>query len=108
MRPFAKLVFALLAAASLGACTHSIHLVHVSDFDPYDPKSGGKMVEGRAEQFVILWFEDDTNYVDRALDQLMKSCPRGRIQGITTQYSTSHGFFSWTNKILMRGLCVRA
>ena len=29
----------------------------------------------------------------------------GRIEGITTQISTSLGFFSWTNKVLMKGFC---
>jgi hypothetical protein len=65
------------------------------------------MVEARTEQFVIMGFTGDTKYVDQAYDKLQGTCQGGKIQGITTQFSTSHGFFSWTNKILMRGLCIR-
>ena len=99
-------LFCLLLVLVASACTHSIHLVHVSDFLPYAPGKRGRLVEARSEQFVILGFADDTNYVDRAYDRLQQKCRRGRIKGITTQFSTSHGFFSWTNKILMRGTCL--
>lgn len=99
----------LLAAALLApaACTHSIHLVHVSDFDPGVAKDRGKWITAKTEQFVIMGFKFDTEYVDRAYRMLQEDCRGGKVQGITTQFSTSHGFFSWTNKILMQGLCVR-
>jgi len=35
---------------------------------------------------------------------LMTQC-NGRLSAVTTQYSTSHGFLHWTNKIRMQGLC---
>jgi hypothetical protein len=91
----------------LAGCTYSVHQVHVSDFDPGVEKSRGRMIEAKTDQFVILSFAFNTDYVGKAYEKLMAECKGGRIQGITTQYSTSHGFFSWTNKILMKGLCVK-
>jgi hypothetical protein len=29
------------------------------------------------------------------------------VTGIATKYYTEHGFFSWTNHIVMQGLCVQ-
>ncbi|HEY8270176.1 MAG TPA: hypothetical protein VIG33_04760, partial [Pseudobdellovibrionaceae bacterium] len=49
-----------------------------------------------------------TNYVDQARRKLISQCPHGEISGISTQYSTSLGFFSWTHKVLMQGLCTKA
>lgn len=87
-------------------CAHSIHDVYMSDAgDRYSSLESGKVVRGRAEQFVILGFVTETNYVDVAKNQLIAQCPTGEISSITTQYSTSLGFFSWTNKVLMEGLC---
>lgn len=96
-----------IALALLGGCTHSIHMVHVSDYEPYAKLEGGDIIKANSEQFVVMGFVDNTAYVNQAFERLQDKCPNGRIQGITTQYSTSHGFFSWTNKILMQGLCVK-
>ena len=98
--------FAVLLALAV-SCTHSIHLVHVSGFDPGVPLDQGKLVEAQSEQFVILGITDDSDYVNQAHAKLLSACTSGSLQGITTQFSTSHGFLSWTNKILMRGLCVK-
>lgn len=97
----------LSLAAALSGCAHSIHQVHTSDFNPYSEIERGEMVKGYAEQFVVLGFVQETNYVNTAQQKLMAACPTGAITGITTQYSTSLGFFSWTNKIMMQGLCVK-
>lgn len=98
---------ALMISLSIGTgCTHSIHLVHVSDFAPHKPVAAGKLVQAKSEQFTIMGFVSDTKYVDQAYAAIQAKCPNGEIQGVTTQYSTSHGFFSWTNKILIRGLCL--
>ena len=96
----------LLLLLALSGCTHSIHLVHTSGFSPYSDKESGKPVSSRSEQFVILSLVGNTDYVEEAYQNLIKQCPKGSIKGITTQYSTSHGFFSWTNKIFMQGTCV--
>jgi hypothetical protein len=81
-------------------------LVHLSGFDPRVKKGTGKMIEARSEQFTIMGFTMDTNYVEQARESLMNQCANGQIEGISTQFSTSHGFFSWRNKILMKGICI--
>ncbi|MEI6834549.1 MAG: hypothetical protein WCL28_11220, partial [bacterium] len=78
----------------------------VSDFDPYGAQDAGKLIKANTEQFAVMGFVRDSSYVDKAYRELQEKCKNGRIQGITTQYSTSLGFFSWTNKILMQGTCV--
>lgn len=100
------IMISMLSSLMTTSCMHSIHEVHVSDFEPYKPFEGGDIVKADTEQFAILGFVSDTNYVDDAYRSLQEKCPKGRLQGITTQYSTSLGFFSWHNKILMQGLCV--
>lgn len=91
----------------LGGCAHSIHNVHVSDFTPAKPIESGDMVKAKSEQFVIMGFATETLYVDQAYQKLLAACPNRPISNISTQFSTSLGFFSWTNKVLMQGLCVR-
>jgi len=103
-----KLLLPLLAVTTLTmmGCTHSIHMVHTDGFDGQMPTaSKAKYIEARSEQNVVLWFADDTDYVEEAKDKLMKQCD-GDIRAVSTQYSTSHGFLHWTNKILMKGVCV--
>lgn len=99
------LMVGLLLVISAG-CAHSIHEVHTSDFVPMAEIESGKMVRGYGEQFVVMGFVSETNYVDQAYRELQSQCPGGQITGITTQISTSMGFFSWTNKALMQGLCL--
>ena len=90
------------------ACTHSIHMVHVSDFSPtFKSKQDGRIVNSQAEQSVILGFVTETQFVNIALNRLMEQCQGGTLQGITTEYLTSHGFFSWTNQIQMKALCIK-
>lgn len=88
------------------SCTHSVHLVHVGDFKPYQKLTSGQVIEAAAEQFVFLGFTTETNYVNIAREDLIKKCPKGVIQGPVTRISTSHGFFSWTNKAHVQALCV--
>lgn len=95
----------LVAFLFLSACAHSIHQVQVSDF-----RSGqkGQQVTAKTEQFVIMGFVTQTDYVDQAYKALAAKCPNGEVSGITDQFSTSMGFFSWTNKILLQGLCTQS
>ena len=106
-RLISNTAFGLFVVVGTG-CTHSLHLSHVSDFSPtYRKYEAGEAVKARAEQFTVLGFVSETNYVDQAFNDLQSKCPGGSVQGITTQYSTSHGFFSWTNVVEMQGLCVK-
>ena len=95
-----------LMVSLLSSCAHSIHEVHTSDFAPYAALESGKVVKASSEQFVIMGFTSETNYVDSAYQKLAAQCPNGAVSGITTQLSTDLGFFSWTNKTLMQGLCL--
>lgn len=87
------------------SCSHSTHLVHVSDHSLKLDQSKGKKIEIESKQHTIMGFVFDTNYVDQARAQLIKKCPTGDIKNIVTRYSTSHGFFSWYNKIHMQARC---
>lgn len=106
MRISSFLVLSLMFVL-VSACTHSLHVSHVSDFSPtFKEYSKGELVKSKTEQFTVMGFVSNTDYVDTAYKKLQDACPKGTVQGITTQYSTSHGFFSWTNIIEMQGLCI--
>ena len=95
----------LLPLLLLSGCTHSIHMVHTDGFSSGIPASNKvHYVEAVATQDVVFFFAFDTDYVDEARTKLEQKCP-GKISVVSTQYSTSHGFFHWTNKILLKGLC---
>ncbi len=94
-----------LSVLWMSACAHSVHLIHTSDFDGAVPYEKGEPIIAEREQFVILGFASDTDYVEAAYQELLDQCS-GRITGITTKFSTALGFMSWTNKIRMEGLCV--
>jgi hypothetical protein len=91
----------------LGGCSHSVHLVNISDFDQKQKFTAGNWIQVETQQTVVMGFKFDTDYVELAHIELIKKCKDGDIQGITTRYSTSHGFFHWKNKINMQGLCLK-
>lgn len=98
------MTMALTSMLAVG-CTHSIHQQHLSDIDPaLAADKAVRTVVVTTEQKVVLWFAFDTDYVDQAYQQLKAKCP-GHIGAVATQYSTSHGFMSWTNKIRMEAIC---
>ena len=99
-------VFAIIISFLLG-CTYSVHQVPLSDFRPYVDSSKGKPIESHTKQFVILGFANETHYVDQAYQQLQTQCANGTVTGIASKYYSEHGFFSWTNHLVMQGLCVR-
>lgn len=101
-----KILASVLCLLSLG-CTHALHLYHVSESDVRFNSQKTAKIESDSEQFVILGFAGDTNYVNQAYAQLEEKCPQGSVTNIHTRYSTSHGFFSWTNKIHMQATCVQ-
>jgi len=89
----------------LVSCSHSVHLVNVSDYKLDKSLTSGKLITAESKQFVVLGFVTQTNYVEVAQQKLIAQCSNGEISNITTRYSTSHGFFSWHNKILMQARC---
>lgn len=106
-----KAVVALLAIASLGmifGCSHSIHQVYVSSQDPgvlYSKSSEWVSVE--AKDNVILSFALQTDYVQDAYRHLEQKCP-GRIAQVTSEHFTSYFFLSYDQRLILRGLCVKA
>ena len=64
----------------------------------------GKWVTASADDFVILGFQGDTSYVEKAYSRLGDKC-RGRISQVTTEYITSYKFLSYDQKIILRGWC---
>lgn len=98
-----KLIALVTLAVVTTGCVKSLHDVYVSNFTPTE----GKLVEARSEQWTFMGFVDDTAYVDEAQASLLAKCPGGSLENITTQYSTDLGFFSWTNRVLMKGYCVQ-
>ena len=89
----------------INGCAYSMHELHVSDYK-YPVDAGNKKVEANSEQFVILGFVFDTNYVDAAYEKLRDQCQRGTLDGINTKYYTALGFFSWHNHINLSARCV--
>jgi hypothetical protein len=95
-----------LSLLILGGCTHSIHMVHTDGFSgPMPAEKKAIYVEAKSEQHVILGFVYNTDYVNHAHAALLAQCD-GSIRAVSTQFSTSHGFLYWTNKILMNGVCL--
>lgn len=101
-----KLIVTLTLMITITGCTHSVHMVHTDGFgSAMQSKSGStKIVEAKSEQNVFFFFAFDTDYVDQAKSDLESQC-KGDLQAVSTQFSTSHGFLHWTNKILMKGIC---
>ena len=92
---------------SLISCTHSVHNYHVSAERFLGKSKNKKRIKSEAQQAVVFWMADNTNYVNEAFEELQRKCRKGRIVGNNTRFSTSHGFFSWTNKVKMQAYCVR-
>lgn len=101
-----KKIVLLLSALATG-CTHSIHMSHMSDVSAATPAAADitqHIVEVSREQTVILGFVFDIDYVDQAYQDLQQKCPK-EVVAVNTQFSTSHGFLHWTNKIRMKAVC---
>lgn len=99
-----KIIYVVFSFLLTG-CAHSVHQVHAGDFYPYSQDQ--KRINAHAQQYVVMGFTDNTNYVNDALRELMAACKGGKILGTTTEFMTDLGFFSWTNHIYMQGSCVR-
>ena len=95
---------AMMVASFFGGCAYSVHQYHVSDSEG-SLDSQPKAVQAQGEQSVFMGFAGDVDYVEEAYAGLLKSCPNGAIDNIHTRFSTSLGFFSWTNRIVIRGEC---
>jgi len=52
----------------------------------------------------VLGFVYNTDYVDKAYDDLLQQCPNGTVM-VNVEYLTNHGFLSWTDKIRIKAIC---
>jgi hypothetical protein len=91
------------------SCAYSVHKHHVSDYELGEKSdlSKGLKVQAEGNQFVFLGITGQTDYADTAWTMLQDKCPQGKILGINTRHSTDLGFFSWTNRVLMSGICLK-
>jgi len=87
-------------------CTHAVHLYHVSELEAQFNRKKLAEISSESTQFTVMGFIQNTDYVNQAFEDLKGQCLKGNVVGINTRYSTSHGFFSWTNKIKMTAYCV--
>jgi len=101
----ARAALALGLLASTG-CTYSIHQVHTTDYLTEAPRARSREITAESSQDVFLYLTTSTSYFDEAYQSLLAQCPQGEIVGIQTRHSTSLNFLSFTNKMVMRGLCV--
>lgn len=93
---------------SLLGCGTAVHLASPGGFGPYVPITDGQVVSVTvARKSAPLGFNKDTYYVDEAWDGLLTRCQDGALTGVTVEFTTSLGFFTWDDRVTMRGLCVR-
>lgn len=83
---------------------HSVHMVSTLE-DMQGGVGPGKAISARGRQFVVAGFASDTDYVEQAYKKLLSECPEGEIKDISTEFLTSMGFSSWTNKIFIQAKC---
>jgi hypothetical protein len=101
-----RAALALLWASALAGCTHSVHQVNVASSDDIPPAAHVRKIEAHAQQDVVLFITDNTDYADEALEELLAKCPRGRVVAIEARSSSSHGFLSFENHMKLTGLCL--
>ena len=107
MRSLFARALAWVCCFTLCSCAHSVHQVNVTSFDLSKAERQPQVVEALAEQDTIMGFVYNTDYIDQAYEELQRKCTGGSIEGVLTQFSTSLGFFSWTNKIAIKGFCIK-
>lgn len=95
-----------LALLCLSGCGISVHQGTLSDLRPYGAHITQRPVVASAEQFTIMGLDADNTHIDAAWTGLQDQCRRGTLTAIVTETSTRLGFFSWTNKVVFRALCV--
>ncbi len=95
-------LWALVLVAS--GCAHSVHQVYVSAMDSKATYGKGRWVQVETQDFVILSFAAQTNYIETAYRELQDKCP-GRIAQVTSEHLTSFKFLSYDQKLILRGLC---
>lgn len=104
MRLKCRLYVFFIAMVGAGACTHSVHQQYIGSMDPDAAYDKGRWVIAEVKDLVILSFQMDTNYVEKAFKELESKCS-GRIAQVTTEHLTSFKFLSYEQIVIMRGWC---
>ena len=104
-RPALPIALAIAAACAGAGCTHSVHQYTVGDYagELRAPAARAVMAEATTKDW---FFSTNNDFADVAYERLLAQCPGGEVQGIHTRHSTSHGFLSYTRKLILRGWCV--
>ena len=87
-------------------CTHSVHQVSAATAADIPRGAHVRQIEAEAEQHVVLYITDNTDFADEAYRKLVAQCPRGEVVAIEARNSTSHGFLSFDNKFKLTGWCL--
>lgn len=97
------LVTALLLASMLSGCMSYVHAVNQDAILPVE----GELIEVEQEKGIWLRFNFDNDYVREAYDELLAQCPGGTIHGVASRLSSTNGFFHWTARFHLSGVCVK-
>lgn len=101
-----QLIFLPLLFGILASCASSIHQYNAGDYSDYKRlKQKGKFVSVTEEkQYIIGKF--DNSFVDSAYEKLKAKCKGKKITGVSSNYMTHLGFFSFKEKLIFTGYCI--
>jgi hypothetical protein len=91
----------------LSSCAHSVHQNSIGGFAPYAARAEGHVVIADVEEKIVFANFSKFEMLDQAYAVLLGKCPQGEIVGVSTRYLSSLGFFHWTEKIRLQGLCIQ-
>ncbi|NBW80788.1 hypothetical protein EBR21_03450 [bacterium] len=96
--------FGVVVALSIltNACAYSVHQYGATDFTGIRP--GKRIVAEGSRHYIFA--KTDNEFVDKAYASLVSQCKNGMITGITNQYRTELSFLSFTEKLIIEGICV--
>jgi len=83
----------------------SVHQYALTEMVPTTGKEKARPIEVEANQFVVLGFVYDTDFVDEARSKLLAQC-QGRIVGVTAKHSTDLGVAAYRNKLKLTATCL--
>jgi len=75
--------------------------------DPDVTYGDGKWISVESQDFVVLALAFNTDYVEKGMNSLEAKCP-GRLAQVTTEHVTSFKFLSYEQRVIFKGLCLRA
>jgi LEA14-like dessication related protein len=103
-------LFFLIAVAGSNGCAlglgKSLHELAYLD-TVYVPKGKkAREIQSKDTDNVILSLTFDTDFADRAYEQLLAQCKRGSIYNIRGVYSTDLGFMAYKQILRLEAICI--